>query len=121
MVLEIEFLNSSVLERQMNVIEYILDNMKEDKILVIDTLLSPDEEKKLIEETMREVTDRFSGIEISTLSKGDGTWREKIAEMLGIKTGFTVIGPSKLIKSLKRDPTSIKLLAQEFKDDGRKR
>jgi hypothetical protein len=98
-------------------IEYILERVEEDKILVLDGAMTAPEASKLIEETMRKISEKFPGIEISTLHESslDG-WREKVIRVLGGSPGgLTVIGPSKLVKKVKQDPKRITLLAGEEK------
>lgn len=115
MDIEIEFITSDELgpvESQERV-KQILDRVKKNKILVVEESLSPLEETMLIEKTMEEVDDKFTGIEISTLrEKGSMGLRERLIKALGGKTGgLTVIGPAKLVKKIKKEPTKILILA----------
>jgi hypothetical protein len=59
----------------------------------------------------------FPGIEIGTLGGAVGEesdFRARIIRMLGGRTsGMTVIGPSDLVRQIKRDPESLSLLAGE--------
>jgi len=117
MDIEIEFVSSDVLKDKgvEEKIKYILDRVKKDKIIVVEESLTPLEETQLIEETMRAVNKKFSGIEVSTLrdKKSLGV-RDMLIRLLGGSTGgLTVIGPSKLIKKIKKEPTQISLLAGE--------
>ncbi|OYT27715.1 MAG: hypothetical protein B6U97_00955 [Candidatus Altiarchaeales archaeon ex4484_96] len=119
MEIEIEFISSKVLESKSKgrKINYILNRIKKDKILVFERSLSSFDESKLIEETMKQIDEKFSGIEISTLKESniDGV-REKLIRILGGNPGgLTVIGPSKLVKKIKKEPERISLFA-EFKD-----
>ena len=93
--------------------DYILERIKENKILITEGSLSPEEEARLIEETMKRVNNNFPGIEVSTLKeKTTRGLREKIIKILGGKTGgLTVIGPSKLIRKIKKEPQQILVLA----------
>lgn len=90
---------------------------QDDKILVVEESLTPFEESKLIESTMEEVNEKFPGIEISTLRSDEGSSisiRERLIKLLGGSTGgLTVIGPSKFVKEIKKDPQRISLLASE--------
>ena len=73
------------------------------------------EEAKLIEVTMETVSDKFPGIEVSTLSeKAELGIRGRLIKMLGGRTGgLTVVGPSRLIKKIKKEPQKISLLAEK--------
>jgi len=115
--IEIEFISSDVLKSRFldERLKYILERVKEDKILVIEESMSPQEEAALIEETMKQVNKKFQGIEVSTLrEKTEEGLREKIIRALGGSTGgITIIGPSKLVKRIKKEPQQITMLAGE--------
>lgn len=115
--IELEFISSDVLEDKSgdDKMKFILDKVKDNKILVMEDGLSSTEEAKLIEATMKNISEKFAGIEVSTLrEKTDHGIREKIIKMLGGKTGgLTVIGPSRLIKQIKKEPQRISILAEK--------
>ncbi|MEA1924879.1 MAG: DUF2073 domain-containing protein [Candidatus Altiarchaeota archaeon] len=123
MEVEIEFISSNVLESKTNTqrMSYILNRIKKDKILVLERGLSSFDESRLIEETMKQIDEKFSGIEISTLKENNVKGvRKKLIQILGGKLGgLTVIGPSRLIKKIKKEPERISLFAG-VKDSGRK-
>ena len=115
MKIELEFISSAILleKEEDEKIEFIINNIKKNKIMVLEESLSTLEEARLIEETMKQVNRKFPGIEISTMrDKVEEGIKEKIIRMLGGKTGgLTIIGPSKLIKKIKKEPTKISMLA----------
>jgi hypothetical protein len=115
--IELEFISSEVLNEKSgeDKMKFILDRIKENKILVMEEGLSTAEEVRLIETTMREVSDKFPGIEVSTLGeKSEKGIKDKLIRMLGGRTGgLTVIGPSKLIKKVKKEPQQISVLAEK--------
>jgi hypothetical protein len=117
MDVEIEFISSEALKgRSTNEkIRYILDRVKQEKIIVVEESLTSLEETKLIEETMKSINKKFPGIEVSTLRdrKTEGFRDFVIRALGGTSGGLTVIGPSKLIKKVKKEPTQINLLAGE--------
>lgn len=114
--IELEFISSDILDEKKGdeKMRFILDKIKRDKILVIEESLSSTEEAKLIEVTMETISDKFPGIEVSTLrEKKESGIRERIIKMLGGRTGgLTVIGPSRLIKRIKKEPQMISVLAE---------
>ncbi|MBN2013707.1 MAG: DUF2073 domain-containing protein [Candidatus Altiarchaeota archaeon] len=120
MGIEIEFISSDALynREKEEKIRFILKKIKRDKILVLEESLTTLEETMLIEETMAAIDDKFRGIEISTLKeKIEGGIRQKLIRMLGGRVGgLTVIGPSKLIKKLKKEPQKILLFAEKEKE-----
>ncbi len=114
MVVQIDFISFSSLKDKTSEekIKFILNHVKQDKILVLDTTLDLDEEKQLISQTMANVTKNFPGIEVSTLGRESDDLRTRLIKLLGGKTtGLTVIGPTNLVKQLKKDPDKLKLLA----------
>ena len=115
MKIELEFISSAILleKEEDEKIEFIINNIKKNKIMVLEESLSTLEEARLIEETMKQVNRKFPGIEISTMrDKVEEGIKEKIIRMLGGKTGgLTIIGPSKLIKKIKKEPMKISMLA----------
>jgi len=82
---------------------YILKEVKEGRILVLEHGLTPAEQAKLIEHTMKEINhDTFIGIEIG------GYENEKVGffqRVFGVtkKPRMTVIGPAHLLKMVHKD------------------
>lgn len=115
MPIAIEFIPSKLLmgKEEGEKIQFILDTVRKDKILVLESALSPREEKTLIQKTMESVKGSFSGIEIATLGSFQSPGlKSSLIRMLGGKIGgFTVVGPSNLVKQIKRDPNKLSLLA----------
>lgn len=114
--IELEFISSKVLNEKVGneKMRFILDKIRKNKILVMEEGLSVAEEANLIESTMKLVSDKFPGIEVSSLGeKSDKGIRDRLIRMLGGRTGgLTVIGPSKLIKKVKKEPQQISMLAE---------
>ena len=121
MPIQIEFLPSAVLSQKRGKakISFLMDMIKQDKILVLEDPLEYEEETALIEETMKKVSSKFPGIEIGTMgNSAPNDIRGQLIKLLGGKTsGLTVIGPSSLVRAMKRDPQSMSIFAA----DGRKR
>ncbi len=98
-------------------IKSFLNDLQKDTIILIDAKLNPEEEALIIKETMEEVSSRFKGIELGSLdlSSGDKTTpfekiRNSIIEtIIGKKRGFTIIGPAKIVRKIKRDPEDLLL------------
>jgi hypothetical protein len=112
--IHIEFVASEVLDKEGgSKTNYILKNVKADTILVLEDPLTPEEETELISETMKKVDLNFPGIEVSTLGTEAEGLRSALIHILGGKTrGLTVIGPSKLIRQIKKNPNSIDLFTK---------
>jgi hypothetical protein len=93
----------------------VIRDLHEKTLIIIDAKLNAKEEAQLIEETMKGVSDSFSGIELSSIDfrkKGDGGRVDKIKNafverMVGKKRGITIIGPAKFVQKIKRNPEEL--------------
>ncbi len=98
----------------MEKIRLILDGVHEGNIVILEEGLTPDEESKLIEVTMAEISpDEFNGIEIETYPKSGGNGSSFFGRIMGNDDGgakLTVIGPANQIKTLHKDETLISAL-----------
>ncbi|NYT04946.1 MAG: DUF2073 domain-containing protein [Methanomicrobiales archaeon] len=105
---QIDLISAERLEKMtvMEKIRLILDDVMEGNIVVLEKGLAPDEQSKLIEITMREITpDGFSGIEMETYA-GEGDRKPGFLDrLLGKKSGarLTVIGPADQMKTIKKE------------------
>lgn len=98
----------------MEKIRMILDGVHEGNIVILEQGLSPDEETKLIEVTMTEITpDEFSGIEIETYPNATHGESSLFDRLVGRRSGMsklTVIGPADRLETLHKDETLISAL-----------
>ncbi|MDY6780024.1 MAG: DUF2073 domain-containing protein [Halobacteria archaeon] len=88
----------------MEKIHFILDGVRDGNIVILESGLSPDEESKLIEVTMTEISpDGFSGIEVESYPKKSSE-SGIFDRFLGSETSkLTVIGPANQIQTLHKD------------------
>ena len=98
-------------------VRFIIDEVKEGKILVLEKGLSPEEEASLIEMTMTLIEpDGFSGIEMESYpSEVDTSFLGKILKKNTTKSRLTVIGPADQLKTLKKDRNMISALVSNHK------
>ena len=93
-------------------VKKLVDLAVENKILLIQGKLAPEEEADLIEETMKHIgksrSSRFRGIELATFSPKTKelpfftSVREKIATSLfGERDIITIIGPATVVREIK--------------------
>jgi hypothetical protein len=94
----------------------ILKRIQEDTILLIDAKLSADEELHLIKDTMKSVSEKFSGIELGSLefvSEKSGNISKirnaLIERITGKKRGLTIIGPAHIVQKIKKNPKELML------------
>jgi hypothetical protein len=88
------------------------------KIVIIQGRLRPEEEARLIEDTMAMVDHikNFKGMELAVI---EPDVRDKdlftklrygLVKRLGVSNALTIIGPCSLVREIKRDPRKIELL-----------
>jgi hypothetical protein len=99
-------------------IKKIMGLILENRLIILQGRLKPDEETKLIENTMTLIGNikGFQGVEISTLS-GDNEktlfdrLRHNIVRILiGEQDAVTLIGPATIVKEIRKDPKKIELI-----------
>jgi len=97
----------------MEKIRLILDGVRDGNIVILEEGLSPDEESKLIEVTMTEISpDEFNGIEIETYPRSETADRSFLDRLMGRQSTkkLTVIGPANQIQTLHKDENLISAL-----------
>ncbi|GGO02892.1 DUF2073 domain-containing protein [Halomicroarcula sp. F13] len=97
----------------MEKIRIILDGVRDGNIVILEEGLSPDEESRLIEVTMTEISpDEFNGIEIETYPKSETADQSILDRIMGKESTkkLTVIGPANQIETLHKDETLISAL-----------
>lgn len=97
----------------MEKIRMILDGVRDGNIVILEEGLSPDEESKLIEVTMTEISpDEFNGIEIETYPKSQTADQSFLDRLMGRESTkkLTVIGPANQIETLHKDENLISAL-----------
>lgn len=105
---QIDLISAERLDRltSMEKIRLILDDVMEGNIVILEKGLAPEEQSKLIEITMREISpDGFSGIEMETYPIKDvqGGFLSKLLGGRRSESRLTVIGPANQLKTLKKE------------------
>ena len=103
-------------ERLKKILDIVLDN----QIIILQGRLRPDEETRLIGDTMAMIghIKNFKGIELAVISgNGDNAglmdkFRQGVLNLLvkGDLGAVTIIGPASIVKDIKKDPKKIELL-----------
>lgn len=112
---EIESLASS--ERVKKILNIVLGN----KIIILQGRLWPEEETRLIEDTMAMVehVKNFKGIELATINPNSNNlgffrrFRHGLARALGAQEAITIIGPASIVREMKRDPRKIEIMMKK--------
>ncbi len=89
-------------------IRFILDEVEAGKILILERGLTPQEEARLIEQTMREINqDGFIGIELQSYGMDHGQNFLQRVVMGGPRPRMAVIGPADLLRLVSKDNEQI--------------
>ncbi len=88
-------------------LNFILKEVQNGKVLVLEQGLTPIEQTSLIEHTMKEIEqDTFIGIEMEGYSEDKPTFLQKFLGKMK-KPRMTVIGPADLLKTICKDSNMI--------------
>lgn len=98
-------------------VKTFMSDLRERTIVLIDAKLSAEEEANIIEETMKRISGKFTGIELNSLELASGssiTNFERVRNMViermtGKKRGLTIIGPSKVVREIRKNPEELLL------------
>jgi hypothetical protein len=116
MKIQLDFIPSDSLTSKgsMEKIDLILQRIKNNVIVVLEEGLSPMEETELIEATMREIDMKdFHGIEFYRMDHKAVRIRDKIADYIaGRRSGFTIVGPTRMVEAIKKEPDYISMFAK---------
>lgn len=86
---------------------FILEEVKQGKILVLEHGLTPIEQTELIENTMKEIEhDTFIGVEMEGYGEDKTSFIQKIFGIIK-KPRMTLIGPANLLQTVKKDSNMI--------------
>ncbi len=97
-------INGLTSEEKLN---FIIKEVKNGKILVLEQGLTPVEQAGLIERTMKEIeNDTFIGVEMEGYGEDTPTFLQKIFGMAK-RPRMTLIGPANLLKMIKKDSDMI--------------
>ena len=88
-------------------LKYILKEVRQGRILVLEHGLTPTEQTALIENTMREIDhDTFIGIEMGGYDEEKAGFFQRVFGVIK-KPRMTVIGPAHLLKMIHKDNDKI--------------
>lgn len=91
-------------------IEIIINRIKEGSVVVLERGFAPEDEMRLIHATLGEINNKFAGIEVASLEKYNGHgFKEKFVNKLFPKSPLTVVGPSKIVKKIQKNPESFSM------------
>lgn len=100
-------------------IKKLLDIILKNKIIILQGRLRPEEETRLIEDTLILVgkIKGFKGIELAVMSPNanEQTVMDKIkygiaSALVGNTDSLTIIGPASVVKEMKKDPKKLEIM-----------
>ena len=109
-----EIAKLSSVERIKKLLNVILDN----KVVILQGKLNPEEETRLIEDTMIMVGNikGFKGIELAVISQDSNAgifdkFKFGLAKAItGQQNAMTIIGPATIVKEMKKDPKKLEVM-----------
>ena len=102
-------------ERIKKLLKIVLNN----KVVILQGRLKPEEETRLIEDTMIMIGNikGFKGVELAVISQDAGKagffdkFKSGIAKVLvGHQGALTIIGPASVVKEMKKDPKKLEVM-----------
>ena len=104
----------------------IFNIVKKNKIVLMQGRLKPEEEAQLIEQTMAQITKKFSGISFCTIQpnqNGNGKKKNDARITAALKNVFynaflknrdtlTIIGPANIVREIRKNPNRIDLFTK---------
>ena len=103
-------------------VDKLLQVVKNDRIIVLEGRLRSEEEAELIKQTMENISQKFTGIELSVIypEQKSSLLHKRIKQLfvnmvLGDRRGLTIIGPANVVKEIKQDPEKIQLFTKDVK------
>lgn len=102
-------------ERIKKLLKIILDN----KVVILQGRLKPEEETRLIEDTMIMIGNikGFKGVELAVITQDseDRTFFQKLKfgiakALVGQQDALTIIGPATVVKEMKKDPKKLEVM-----------
>ncbi len=103
-------------------LEFVLDKVKDNAVLVLEEAWTPDEKRKLIETSVEEADEDFPGVEFmgfdgenSRFAKAKSLLYEKVLNEQ-YRRGLTIVGNSRVMEKIKEEPDTVSFLAKLEED-----
>ena len=110
-----EIAKLETVDRIKKLLKIILDN----KVVILQGRLKPEEESRLIEDTMIMIGNirGFKGVELAVISQDaeEKTYFDKFKSgiakaLVGPQDALTIIGPASIVKEMKKDPKKLEVM-----------
>ncbi len=99
-------------------LEFVLEKVKDNSVLVLEEGWTPEEKRKLIENSVEKADEDFPGVEFMGFDGGDSRI-EKAKSILykrvlneQYRQGLTIVGNSRVMEKIKEEPDTVSFLAK---------
>lgn len=99
-------------------LDFILQKVKDNAVLVLEEAWTPEEKRRLIENSMEEVDDDFPGVEFmgfdaydSRIQKAKSVFYDRVLNEK-YRRGLTIVGNSRVMEKIKEEKDSVSFLAK---------
>lgn len=107
-------------------IDFVLEKVKDNAVLVLEESWSPEKKRQLIQTSMEEAGEDFPGVEFMGLDSSDSKI-DRAKELVYDKVlnenysrGITIVGNSRVMDKVKEEKDSVSFLAKLNEEDGGK-
>jgi len=117
----IEFLSKERLSEEEEFedrLEFVLDKVKDNSVLVLEEAWTPDEKRRLIETSVEEADEDFPGVEFMGFDGHDSPI-ERMKSLVydrvlneRYRRGLTIVGNSRVMEKIKEEPDTVSFLAK---------
>lgn len=117
----IEFLSKERLSQEEDFedkLDFVLDKVKENAVLVLEEAWTPEEKRKLIESSVEQADEDFPGVEFMGFD-AEASRLEKMKSLVYDKflneryrRGLTIVGNSRVMEKIKEEPNTVSFLAK---------
>lgn len=99
-------------------LEFVLEKVKDDAVLVLEEAWTPEEKRQLIQNSMEQADEDFPGVEFmgfdggdSPISKAKSIFYDKFLNER-YRRGLTIVGNSRVMEKIKEERDSVSFLAK---------
>lgn len=117
----IEFLSKEHLsgeEEFEDKLEFVIDKVRDNAVLVLEEAWTPEEKRQLIENSVEQADEDFPGVEFMGFDGGESRFM-KAKSLLYDKVfneqyrrGLTIVGNSRVMEKIKEEPDTVSFLAK---------
>ena len=99
-------------------LEFVLEKVKDDAVLVLEEAWTPEQKRKLIETSVEQADEDFPGVEFMGFNASDSPI-ERMKNMVydrflneQYRRGLTIVGNSRVMEKIKEEPDTVSFMAK---------